>query len=38
MRPSLSVLAVFSPHRNWLLGRRTTDAEQDFLDQAGFAG
>lgn len=26
------------PHRNWLLGRRTTDAEQDFLDQGGFAG
>lgn len=26
------------PHRNGLLGRRTTDAEQAFLDQGGFAG
>lgn len=26
------------PHRNALLGRRTTPAEQAFLDQGGFAG
>ncbi len=26
------------PHRNPLLGRDTTPAEQDFLDQGGFAG
>lgn len=26
------------PHRNRLLGRETTKAEQDFLDEGGFAG
>ncbi|VVD93993.1 membrane protein [Pandoraea terrigena] len=26
------------PHRNPLQGRRTTEAEQAFLDQGGFAG
>jgi uncharacterized protein (DUF924 family) len=26
------------PHRNAVLGRRTTEAEQGFLDGGGFAG
>jgi len=26
------------PHRNWLLGRKTTAEEQRFLDEGGFAG
>ena len=26
------------PHRNAGLGRKTTDAEQAFLDEGGFAG
>jgi uncharacterized protein (DUF924 family) len=34
------VIAKFGrfPHRNELLGRDTTPAEQDFLDSGGFAG
>jgi uncharacterized protein (DUF924 family) len=36
----LDVIARFGrfPHRNAVLGRKTTDAEQAFLDAGGFAG
>ncbi len=34
------IIARFSrfPHRNAVLGRKTTAAEQQFLDEGGFAG